>query len=556
MQAKFKSLGAKQAKHSKKPIARLLIPAALALILGCASVVAQDMGELLGVLRDKGILTQEEYDRIMAREKIQRESNREEIKFRATEVAKEEIKTATPKNSVVAVFPEAGAGGWLDKKHSFPSSGGIVFSTPDQKHAFMLRARAELDYRYFGGADALNANTFDLRRSFFSAEGWLYDDFEYRVRANFSTLNGPTTTVCTAVGATSATDPTPRCTSTAAAANTSNSELDEAWLNINWWPGAQFKFGQFKMPFSLEQMQTEIFTDFLERSMGDVISPNKERGLQMWGFPSDGLYYALAYSNGQGINANDTNNLVDGQDILARGSVNFPALFGSKAFVAHAGVSYSKGRIPTGAALTGRTEARGIQFFVPDAFTGNDVDRTRYGLEAAVAAGPIKFQTEFMRANFSGRSSASTTAVATSFDKDIDAYYASLVWMLTGERYADFYRNSLFLRPRPLSNFSLKGGGWGAWELGLRYSKFDASDFGNTSAASAGSGVIPVTGTNKADAVTFGLKWLPNPNVRLMLNYIETKFDTPITVTNTGRAGVTAKTDKERAITFRTQIDF
>ncbi|MEO6023139.1 MAG: porin [Burkholderiales bacterium] len=515
------------------------------------------MNELLEVLKEKGIITQEEFDRITARQKIQRESDREETKFRASEAVKEEIKVVTPaKNAVTAAFPEAGGGGWLNKKHSFPSTGGIVFSSPEEKHTLMLRGRAELDYRQFGGDSALGADTFDLRRAYLSAEGWLYDDFEYRVRASYGALNGPTTTVCSAVGATSPTDPTPRCTSTAAVANAANTELDEAWLNINWWPGAQFKFGQFKMPFSLEQMQTETFTDFMERSMGDVISPNKERGLQMWGLPRDGLYYALAYSNGQGLNANDTNNLVDGKDILARASVNFPALFGNKRFVTHAGISYTNGRIPTGAALTGRTEARGIQFFVPDAFTGDAVDRTRYGLEAAVAVGPVKFQTEFMRANFSGISARSSTAVATAFDKDIDAYYASLVWMLTGERYADFYRNSLFLRPRPLSNFSMKGGGWGAWELGFRYSKFDAADFQKTTAARVGSGVIPATGTNKADAFTLGLKWLPNPNVRLILNYIETKFDTPITVTNSGRAGVIATTDKERAITLRTQIDF
>ena len=511
--------------------------------------------EILEVLVKKGIISEEESQALLKTPSTSAATKTPDAKPTPAAAANE-VKSAAPKNTVNVTFPEAGSGGWLDKKHSFPSGGGIVFSSAGEKHTLMLRGRAELDYRYFSGNDALNANTFDVRRAYLSAEGWLYDDFEYRVRASYGALNGPTTTVCTAVGVTSATDPTPRCTTSAAVANTSNTELDEAWLNINWWPGAQFKFGQFKMPFSLEQMQTETFTDFLERSMGDAISPNKERGAQLWGFPRDGLYYALALSNGQGLNANDTNNSVDGQDVLARGSVNFPALFGNKDFVTHVGLSYSKGRIPTGSALTGRTEARGIQFFVPDAFTGSDVDRTRYGIEAAVAAGPIKFQTEFMRANYSGRSAASTSAVATSFDKDIDAYYASLVWMLSGERYADFYRNGLFLRPRPSNNFNLNGPGWGAWELGLRYSKFDASDFQKTSAALAGSGVIPTTGTNKANATTLGLKWLPNPNVRFMLNYIETKFGTPITVTNTGRAGPPAQTDKERAITLRTQIDF
>jgi phosphate-selective porin OprO and OprP len=516
---------------------RLMVRVA-ALSLCAASAQAQDMPELLQLLKDKGVLTQEEYDRVMNRQKVKRDSDREEIKFRASEAAKEEIKAAT-KDDV--------KGGFRD---------GFTFESADKRHTLSLRGRAELDYRLFTGEDGANADTFDLRRAYFSFEGKLYDNFEYRVRGNLSTLNGPVTTVCTAVGPTSATDPTPRCTQTAGVANTSNTSLDEAWLNINLWKAAQFKFGQFKMPFSLEQMQTELYTDFMERSMGDVISPNKERGAQVWGYPTDGLYYALAFSNGQGVNANETNNSVDNKDILARGSVNFPELFDNRNFVTHLGASYSKGKIPVGAAFSGRTEARGITFFTPAAFTGDDTDRTRYGVDTAFAFGPVKLQGEWMRASFSGTSAAGGGAVTTSYDKDINAYYGSLTWMVTGEHYADFYRNGLFGRPRPLGNFSLGGGGWGAFEVGLRYSKFDASDFENTTAALAGSGVKPATSANEATAWTIGLKWLPNPNVRLMLNYIETKFDTPVTVTNTGRTGAPVTVDKERAATFRTQIDF
>ena len=538
MKLKFLPRGSKQRIQTTNAIAWKLLPVTLVLVLSCSSAFAQDITELLQLLKDKGILNEVEFKRFSQRQKIQRESSREEVKFRAAEVAKEEIKAAA-KDEVKGSFRD-----------------GITFESSDKKYSLSIRGRTELDYRYFGGNDALNANTFDLRRAYLSAEGKLYDNYEYRVRANYSTLNGPTTTVCTAVGVTSATDPTPRCTSTAAVANTSNTSLDEAWLNINWWKAAQFKFGQFKMPYSMEQMQTELYTDFQERSMGDVISPGKERGIQVWGYPTDGLYYALAYSNGQGVNANDTNNIVDGQDVFARGTVNFPELFGSKQFIAHMGTSYSNGKIPVASALTGRTEGRGIQFFVPDAFTGNDVDRTRYGVEGALAFGPVKFQTEFMRASFSGKSAASATAVATNYDKDVDAYYASLVWAITGENYADFYRNGLFSRFKPINNFGLKAGGWGAWELGLRYSKFDASNFQKTTAARVGSGVIPTNGTNAADAFTVGLKWLPNPHVRLMLNYIETKFDTPTVITNTGRTGVTATTDKEHAVTFRAQVDF
>ncbi len=540
---------------SSRKVALFLRRLCLAVVLVGAGwgqpTLADEISELLQVLKDKGILSEEEFNKIKDRARAKQGEPREEAKSTESAGDKTVKAPAAPSGAtpVNASFVEAGGGAWIDKKHSFPSSGGIVLRTAEEQHVLMLRARAELDYRQFGGDDGIAADTFDVRRAYLGVEGWLYGDFEYRVRASYAGLNGLGTTVCTAVGATG-------CTQTTSVANSSNTELDEAWLNINWWPAAQFKIGQFKMPFSLEQMQTETFTDFLERSMGDTISPGKERGVQVWGFPKEGVSYAIAVSNGQGINANETNNVVDNKDWLLRGTANLPALFGNRRFIAHFGASYSQGTVPVGAAFSGRTEARGITFFTPDSFTGDDVDRRRTGVEAAFAYGPVKFQAEWMRANFTGRSAADGVAIATSYDKNIGAAYASVVWMVTGERYADFYRNSLFLRPRPASRFALGGGGWGAWELGLRYSRFDASDFQTTTPELAGSGVKPATSANEATAWTFGIKWLPNPNVRLMLNYIQTKFDTPVTITNTGRPGRTATTDSEHGVTFRTQVDF
>ena len=498
--------------------------------------MADDLG-ILEVLKNKGILTQEEYDRILERDKMKRDGERDQVKTQAAAATKDTLQP-TGKDEVKGTFRN-----------------GFTFETADKKNTISLRGRVELDYRSFAGPTAEDADTFDLRRAYLAVEGKLYDYYEYRVRANFSTLNGPTTTVCTQVGPTSGIDPTPRCTQTAAVANVSNTNLDEAWINVNWWKFAQLKFGQFKMPFSLEQMTKDIFVDFTERSMGDAISPGKERGVQLWGYPNQDVTYALAYSNGQGINANDTNNVVDDKTILTRLTVNIPGLFGNRKLIGHLGGSYASGNIPVAAAVSGRTEARGITFFTPNAFTGNDADRTRYGAEGALASGPVKLQSEFMRASYAGQSAAVGSAVATAFDKSIDTYYVNLAWLITGEHYADAYRSGVFDRITPSSNFSPKGAGLGAVELALRFSKFDATDFGVTSAALVGSGVIPATSANQAKAWTVGLKWIVNPNVRFLLDYIRTDFSNPVTITNTGQPGVTATVNDERAFTLRAQVD-
>ena len=82
-----------------------------------------------------------------------------------------------------------------------------------------------------------------------------------------------------------------------------------------------------------------------------------------------------------------------------------------------------------------------------------------------------------MRVDYAGTQIASGRA----FDPALKAYYVTLGWVITGENYADWYRDGTFVRPRANNNFtSGPQGGWGLWELNFRYSVFDGSDF-NTS---------------------------------------------------------------------------
>ncbi|MGH8671995.1 MAG: porin, partial [Burkholderiales bacterium] len=228
--------------------------------------------------------------------------------------------------------------------------------------------------------------------------------------------------------------------------------------------------------------------------------------------------------------------------------------------VYHLGGSFSEGDLTAFSPAAQRTSSRGFTFFAPTAFTtvtGSDINRTRANAELALAYGPVKFQAEYANVNFDGRA-----ASGTAFDKDIEAYYASLLWLVTGEKYAAAYKDGVFGRIVPQSNFNpFQAGSWGAWELGVRYEDFDASDFTLFSSAVpaglVGTGVISNSATaattNEADAWTLGLKWIPNPNVRFLLNYVKTNFETPVRVNNNGKTEIF---DDEDAVTFRAQIDF
>lgn len=403
---------------------------------------------------------------------------------------------------------------------------GITFESGNGENKFSINGRIQLDYRDFDwsesnstGANANDADTYDIRRAYLGAKGTFLKYYDFEVTADF-------------------------------ASQTNSSHLDVAYLNAKWWKQAQFQFGQFKMPFSLEERTSSRFIDFQERSFvnNSSLVPGKERGVMVHGTPFTGINYALAFSNGQGKNVNEVDIREDSKDIIVHADTNIAEIMGNKDMVIHLGASYTNGDLPAAAPGSQRTEGRGAQFFSAAAFTGspnattNTMERTRTGLEGAVAYGPVKLQAEWAKANFDGKTNANV-----SFDRDIEAYYAEALWLITGESYAEAYKGGKFDRIKPKADFEPGNGNWGAWEAGIRFSKFDASDFNTTNVV--GTGVLSAGQTNEADSWVVGLKWLPNANTRFLINYIDTDFDTDVTVNGVTESG-------EKAITMRAQFDF
>ncbi len=410
---------------------------------------------------------------------------------------------------------------------------GITFESGNGDNKMSINGRIQLDYRDFDwsegkstGANVNDADTFDIRRAYLGAKGTFLKYYDFEVTADFAQ----------AVGSTPA----------------GYTPLDVAYMNVKWWKPVQFQFGQFKMPFSLEERTSSRFIDFQERSFVNNASlvPGKERGFMVHGTPFTGVNYALAFSNGQGKNVNEVDIREDSKDVIVHADANIAEMMGNKDMVIHVGASYANGDLPPAAVGSQRTEGRGAQFFSAGAFTStkNEMERTRTGLETAVAYGPVKVQAEWATANFERDVNATGTV---SFDRDIKAYYAEALWLITGEKYAEAYKGGKFDRIKPKADFEPGNGNWGAWEAGIRFSKFDASDFKTTNLA--GTGILTNSGgtiaTNEADSWVVGLKWLPNANTRFLINYIDTDFDTDVTVNGVTESG-------EKAITMRAQFDF
>jgi phosphate-selective porin OprO/OprP len=378
---------------------------------------------------------------------------------------------------------------------------GITWESGDKAHKISVNGRVQLDYRDFSN-DELDKTKdgFDVRRAYLGVSGQFAKYYDFKVVANFAEADD---------------------------VKDKSNQLDEAYFGINWWKQASFRFGQFKMPFSLEEQISSRFIDFQERSLANKLVPGKEIGAMVHGEPIKGMFYALAFSTGEGRSkiekAND-----EGSEIIARVGANIADLMGgSENNVYHIAAAGSWGSDPGNAIKAeANSESKGTTFF--SATLPVDTERDRYGVEGAVGLGPVKLQAEWIKNKYD---------LASGSNVDIDTWYAEALWMITGEKYASAYKGGKFDRMKPFNNFNPDGQGMGAWEIGMRYSDWDASDF-----ASKG---VAFTGTDEADSLTVGLKWIPMPNARFLLNYVRTDYDDAVN----GK-------DDEKAITFRTQFDF
>jgi phosphate-selective porin OprO/OprP len=479
-----------------------------ALLLGAAPVVLADStDDIINALIAKGVLTEEEGSLLIKGRTGEKEA--------AEERKKKEV-TATYKD-------------------------GIVIGSADGKNSITVNGRVHADYRSFSydesndiaaaAGSSGGADTWDVRRARLGVKAKFLDYYEGEIVLN-GTGSAPV--------------------------------LDVAYLNVAWWKAVQFRVGQFKMPFSLEQLTSSNNIDFVERSFVDAYIPAKEIGAMVHGSPWKGVTYGLAFSNGRGQNGTESDIRVDNQDVIGRATVNFAELMGNENMVLHAGVAFSEGDISKadGAASFGgnrATEARGVSFFTAPVVSGNnisgaEIDRSRLGLEAAVAYGPFKVQGQWVRNKFDFDTATS------SYDPEIKAWYAEALWTITGESHAGRYKSGAFSGLKPASNFDPAKFKGGAWEVGVRYSRFDASDFNNTAGLTSGIGAdaqisTKANGFTKADALTMGVKFVPNAHVRFMLDYVQTDFEDA--VGNLAGVSVNGKNeDDEKALLFRTQFAF
>lgn len=106
-------------------------------------------------------------------------------------------------------------------------------------------------------------------------------------------------------------------------------------------------------------------------------------------------------------------------------------------------------------------------------------------------------------------------------DPDFKGYYLQGSWIVTGERRRYNPVTGSFQNPRPMVPFS-GNGGFGAFELAARYSRMNLNFMEGLEGTAAATSAV--RGGDQA-ITTLGVNWFPNPNIKVMLNYLMIDVD-------------------------------
>ena len=383
---------------------------------------------------------------------------------------------------------------------------GFTISSADEESKLSLSGRLHADYRHFLN-DNPNNDTFLIRRARLAALGKLYKYYDFFVEYEMGQ---------------------------------GNSQLNDAFMNINYVPYAQLMFGQTKVPFSLEELHSDNWIDFVERSLSDNFAPSRDIGLMVHGnIGKDFLYYQLGVFNGRKINSSDVD---DQKDVAGRITLAPFSKVDNKFLKGfHIGGAFTTGIQHTTNPSTDwwryqyKTEG-GTTFLQFNDTVAQDGSRNRLGGELAWMIGPVSLKSEYMTMQLNDLTYNKKKA---SFDNT--AGYVSLGWFLTGEE--EPWRDGLPRQITPKKPFKLgKSGYCGAFQLAGRYEWIDMDpDILKLGFADS------KKYTDKASGYTLGLTWYPNDMLRFMVNYYYTKFDDPITVSG-------KRIDNEQAILTRFEV--
>jgi phosphate-selective porin OprO/OprP len=256
------------------------------------------------------------------------------------------------------------------------------------------------------------------------------------------------------------------------------------------------RVGQFKEPFSLEEVTSSNYITFMERALLNALVPSRSTGFMTHHHAFD---QRLAWAAGVFRDPDDFGDQSgDGEWSFTGRLTGLPWYQDEGRSLLHLGGGYSYRKLNDETIrFSARPEVHLAPRFVDTGSFAADTANL-WGGEAALVHGPFSLQGEYVH------SAVDATMRA---NPDFDGYYVQASYFLTGEHRPYKTGEGVFDKVKPKRPFLFRDpGALGAWELALRYSDLDISDAG-------------IRGGEIRD-VTVGVNWYLNTNTRVMLNYV------------------------------------
>jgi phosphate-selective porin OprO/OprP len=403
---------------------------------------------------------------------------------------------------------------------------GFSFSSADTNFVLRLRAHVQADGRFYVNDHLPLNDTFLLRRVRPIIEGTVYKYFDYRLMLDFGANTSGTS------------------------ANTGNNGmLQEAYINVHYWPELQLQVGKMKPPVGLERLQSDVNVSFVERAHPTQLVPNRDVGIQLQGDILGGVlsYQAGIYNGVQDGGSGDVDaGNDDHKDFVGR---IFLQPFKNTRLAPLRGLGFGLGGSygNQGGALRGYTTPGQQTFFSwrtgsGNAFTNALADGLHWRIvpQAYYYWGPFGIFGEYALSSQKVRRDEKTgvaaPTTATFLNADNKAWEVTASYVLTGE---DASWNGI----KPSNALSFANRSWGALELVGRVEELELDR-----------GLFPLFATGSSAQKAFswgaGLNWYLNRNIKLMADYANTTF----TGGSKTPGNVTAQ--KEHVILTRAQLSF
>ena len=359
---------------------------------------------------------------------------------------------------------------------------GLNFATSDKKFKMKIGGRIQLDTWFYADSDLRDAandedyefySGAEFRRVRLFMSGSMYDYVAWKAQLDFAG---------------------------------SDTEFKDMYIRLHnldkcwgcWFP--DITIGHFKEFFSLEALTSSKYTNFMERSMAvEAFAPFRNIGIglhqTLWG---GRFFYGIGWwaNTPSGEEGKEVEFYRDEPQHITGRLVFMPwAPCDCETQFWQIGISGSyQFDNPDGFRYRSRPEIH-LADRILDTGTLDAETASLFGLETAFVYDRFKVQAEWFGAmpDVSGE------------DITLNGGYVSAHYLIGGKGFAYKRGYQVFDKISPCSNFDCSGcGSWGAWELGVRWSRLDLSE------ADGG----------EADNFTVGINWYLNPNTKIMFNYV------------------------------------